>query len=44
VVPYQKLGASARSAVRGYVAELARHSRFFHDALNGASTVGRADP
>lgn len=33
VVSFDRLGASARSAVRGYVAELARHSSTFRRAL-----------
>jgi len=33
VVPFGKLPAAARDDIRGYVATLARHARFFADAL-----------
>lgn len=39
VVPYERLGGSARRAVRGYVEELARHSRVFRAALERAARL-----
>lgn len=37
VIPFERLGARAREDVRGYVQELARHSRFFREALARAN-------
>jgi hypothetical protein len=39
VTPFERLGERARRDVRGYVAELARHSRFFKDALARGAAV-----
>lgn len=36
VVPFDKLSPGARSAVRGYVEQLAHHAPFFHTALSRA--------
>ena len=44
VVPFAQLPAAAREDVRDYVAELARHSRFFADALARDRTAPARSP
>ena len=44
VVPFAQLPAAARDDVRDYVAELARHSRFFADALARDRTAAARSP